>query len=548
MVILRLLLLWLGFVLAVAGDELSKTVAQAEYFWGADPGPGLGVPFPAQDGALNEAVESLFKSGVMPPTGAGPHAFHARVRDSNGNWGDVFTTIVHVTGGENNPPRTTKVVMAEYFWDTDPGLGAATPLLAADGSLNETVESLLASGIPAPVSQGAHTFNVRVKDGDGQWGPLFTTVVEVSAPAGTGSVNLAQAEYFWDSDPGPGNGTPLPATDGNLDETLESLLASGIPAPLAAGGHTFNARVKGGDGQWGPLFTTVVEVFVPAVPRPVNVVQAEYFWDSDPGPGNGTPLPAADGNFDETVESLLTSGIPAPLAPGGHTFNARVKGGDGQWGPLFGTVVEVFVPAVPRLVNVVQAEYFWDSDPGPGNGTPLLATDGSLNETLEALIRDPVATPGTFGPHKFHARVKDAAGNWGPVFRTVVNSHIGNGSIYVYDEDDDGDTLPNLVEYFLGTNPKQRDNPADHLSWGLEPVPGGNGKSRLFVEIHRNHVAPDATLDLRVSTNLTDWHGTGDGWVALHSETASTLRFHTAQDLEDKPKFFFRLAVTMDAP
>lgn len=464
---LRLMLMWLGLVLATAGEESSKAIAQAEYFWGTDPGPGLGVPFLAADGALNEAVESLFKTGVMPPVGAGPHAFHARVRDSNGNWSGLFTTIVHVTGGENDPPRTMKVVMAEYFWDTDPGEGAATPIAALDGSFNETVESLVASGIPAPVAPGGHTFNVRVKDGDGQWSPLFTTVVEVLIPADT---------------------------------------------------------------------------------RSTIVVQAEYFWDTDPGLGAATPLAASDGNLSETIESLLASGVPTPFAPGGHTFNVRIKDGDGHWSPLFTTVVEVFVPAGPRTAKLVQAEYFWDIDPGPGNGTPLFATDGNLNETLESLVRDPVATPGGFGPHRFHARVRDAAGNWGPVFRTVVNSHIGNGSVFVYDEDDDGDTLPNLLEYFLGTDPKQRDNPADHLSWGLEPVPGGNGESRLFVEIHRNHVAPDATLDLRVSTNLTEWHGTGDGWVVLHSETQETLRFHTAQDLEGKPKFFFQLAVTMNVP
>lgn len=383
---LRLMLLGLGLALSALGNEASKSVAQAEYFWGADPGPGLGVPFPAADGALDEAVESLFKSGVVPPSGAGPRAFHARVKDPNGNWSAVFTTIVHVASGENNPPRSTKVVMAEYFWDTDPGQGAGTPLAALDGALDETIESVVAAGIPVPSTTGGHTFNVRVKDADGQWGPLFTTVVAVFTPAG----------------------------------------------PPAAG--------------------------------------------------------------------------------------------------------------------VAQAEYFWDIDPGPGNGTPLNAADGSLNESVEALVSGPVAVPGAFGARRFHVRAKDAAGVWGPVFQTVVHSHIGNGSIYVYDGDDDGDTMSNLLEYFLGTDPGQRDDPADHLSWGFEPVPGGNGESRLFVEVRRNHVATDAVLEPEVSANLTDWHGVDDGWVVAHPATPGVLRFHTAQDLEGKPKFFFRLTVTMVPP
>ena len=39
-----------------------------------------------------------------------------------------------------------------------------------------------------------------------------------------------------------------------------------------------------------------------------------------------------------------------------------------------------------RNVKVTQAEYFWDTDPGAGNGTVLLALDGNLDEAIENLF------------------------------------------------------------------------------------------------------------------------------------------------------------------
>ena len=44
-----------------------------------------------------------------------------------------------------------------------------------------------------------------------------------------------------------------------------------------------------------------------------QVTQAEYFWDTDPGQGNGTALTAVDGNFSDAIEAVLlnTSTLPA---------------------------------------------------------------------------------------------------------------------------------------------------------------------------------------------------------------------------------------------
>ena len=74
------------------------------------------------------------------------------------------------------------LTQSEYFWDVNPGQGDANPLLPLDGALDETVESILQSGIPLPAGTGPHTFNLRVQDPEGDWSPLFTTTVHLLVP------------------------------------------------------------------------------------------------------------------------------------------------------------------------------------------------------------------------------------------------------------------------------------------------------------------------------------------------------------------------------
>lgn len=150
-----------------------------------------------------------------------------------------------------------------------------------------------------------------------------------------------------------------------------------------------------------------------------SVTQAEYFWDTDPGAGLATAVQAADGNFNSAFEQLTRSGITLPSA-GLHKFCIRVKDNTGQWGPVFMNIINVEQPATASVMSILQAEYFWDTDPGAGNGTAILATDGSFNSAYEQLSRTGIALP-SLGLHVFNMRVKDNTGQWGPVFRNVVS-------------------------------------------------------------------------------------------------------------------------------
>ena len=101
------------------------------------------------------------------------------------------------------------------------------------------------------------------------------------------------------------NGTSLIAVDGNWDEALENVFSNSIVP--GTGYHTFNIRVLDNDGNWSNVFKSVVfidsaqQITVPDF----SLSSGEYFWNTDPGQGNGTSLIAVDGNWDESLESVL---------------------------------------------------------------------------------------------------------------------------------------------------------------------------------------------------------------------------------------------------
>ena len=154
------------------------------------------------------------------------------------------------------------IQQAEYFWGAnDPGQGSATSISAADGSFNELVETLIKTSVTPPSNNGVVRFNIRVKDLNGNWGPIFKRAVYLQEA--TRDLKITSAEFFWDTDPGQGSGTTLLVFDGNFNESLESLLATNISIPGTYGVHSMNIRVKDESNNWGPVFKRAVYIQEP---------------------------------------------------------------------------------------------------------------------------------------------------------------------------------------------------------------------------------------------------------------------------------------------
>lgn len=235
----------------------------------------------------------------------------------------------------------TGLLNTEYFWGVDPGEGNGTALVAVDGSYGQALEHVLAetSTLPAP---GEHTFSIRALDEDGNWGPLFSTMIQVLPSAVSfPDINVSQGEYFWDTDPGEGNGSALLALDGNYDNAVEAIGAdiSQLPAP---GMHVLSLRMLDVNNNWSAAFSIMLEVLPGSLSFPdIHVSAAEYWFDADPGEGAGTPMLSMDGSFDGAFEAVKGGAIPAPIFEGINVLWMRAQDDNGGWGPAFGVVVNV---------------------------------------------------------------------------------------------------------------------------------------------------------------------------------------------------------------
>lgn len=232
---------------------------------------------------------------------------------------------------------------------------------------------------------------------------------------------VTAAEYFWDADPGAGHGTAMQALDGGFGQAVEAILLE-TPALPAEGPHILGIRARDANNNWGPLFTTVVVVDPSIGTAPeINVTQAEYFWDTDPGAGNGTAMLAFDGNYDDAVEAIMLES-PAMPAVGSHVLWIRARDANNAWGPAFAVVVDVLPGAASfPEIKVTAAEYYVNTDPGEGMGTPMLALDGDFGSALEALRGGNVPVPVQAGVSVLWLRARDANGAWGPPFGIVAN-------------------------------------------------------------------------------------------------------------------------------
>jgi hypothetical protein len=316
-----------------------QSVTQAEYFWGTDPGQGMGTAMTAVDGNFNQAIETaMMQSSSFPAVGT--HKFSVRMRDAANAWGPVFSTII-VIDNPTTSQREIKVTAAEYFWDTDPGQGSGTAMVAFDGNFNQAIEQAnmqTAIGL----STGNHKLNIRVRDADNAWSPVFSVVVQIDEPTtALREIKVTAAEYFWDTDPGQGSGTAMIAFDGNFNQAIEQATMQ-TAIGLSVGNHILNYRMRDAENAWSPLFRVVVNINEPTTAqRQIFVAAAEYWFDADPGAGNGTPMLAVDGNFNSVIEAIKGGEIPSPVTAGIHVLWMRAKEPQGAWGPKFGIVVNM---------------------------------------------------------------------------------------------------------------------------------------------------------------------------------------------------------------
>lgn len=194
------------------------------------------------------------------------------------------------------------------------------------------------------------------------------------------------------------------------------------------------------------LFFAYAPLFVYAQ----NVVQAEYFLDTDAGFGQNRLLsftPAADGSFAFTAD---LSGVPA----GFHKLYIRTKDSDGKWSHTSRRNIEVLASETGN--KIASGEYYFDVDPGFGAANIITVSpeDAIILQSFTAAVSNLEV-----GYHKLYGRFKDAYGNWSLTFSRYVEVVKGI------------DNAVMLVEYFFETDNGFRNNPSITFA---NPLPDGS--------------------------------------------------------------------------
>jgi hypothetical protein len=415
-----------------------------------------------------------------------------------------FLSLFLVLGSSAQP-----VSKAEYFFDSDPGYGQGTVIAIPPGKVVDINFNASTAGLTA----GIHTLFVRVKSG--RWGQVHARHVGISSGAG-----ITRAEYFYDNDPGYGLGIPIPVTTGNivdLDFTANT-------AGLSPGVHQLFVRMK--SGNWSQCHAGMIGVSPDG-----GITRAEYFFNTDPGFGQGTPISITPGKFVDLNFTANTTGLP----PGIHTLFVRVK--SGNWSQSHARQVGVSPGA-----GITRAEYFFDTDPGFGLGTPMAVTPGKLVE----LNVNAVATGLSPGIHTLFIRVK--SGKWSQAHSRLVgvspDAGITKAEYFMSADPGFGNGVPiNVIPGKLVT-----------LDFDIENLNLVNGMSRIYIRtfsgkwsqtyIHDycQNPIPDFSTDVAqlgnptTFTNLTQqtdpntqffWDVNGDGsWE--HTGGANFMYLYTA--------------------
>lgn len=287
----------------------------------------------------------------------------------------------------------------EYFFDSDPGYGQAMAVEGAkEGEGTYTVDF---SGLES----GAHSFNIRAVDSEGNWSAVWSRAIYVYNLQG-----FEKVEYFIDNDPGTGNATAVPVTGNGAEQTLVfSIDISG----LELGEHYMCVRAMDTLGQWSTLKSemfTICEAVEPAG----DLARLEYFFDTDPGYGKGLAVAKAkegEGTYFMSLEGL---------AAGAHSFNLRAQDVMGNWSAVWSRAIYVYT-----LNNVAQVEYYIDNDPGEGMGTSV-GTFSQGEEEQEIAFNVDLSDVGA-GEHYLCVRTMDTSGVWSIVSKEPFTITESNG-------------------------------------------------------------------------------------------------------------------------
>jgi hypothetical protein len=320
-----------------------------------------------------------------------------------------------------NVVTAQNVTKIEYFFNTDPGFGKGSAITVTPGA--DVTANFDININPLPL--GFHQLYVRgyippyqvTENGAtatrGGWGHTQArSIYKQQFPLSTADAlsPIVAGEYFIGADPGFGKGISVPVTQGmNLSNVAFAFDITG----LAKGFHQLSVRFKNAAGTWSMTHvrTFYKEVYNTSVPEPkTETTYGEYFFDTDPGFGAGTPITLTPG----MDHSLTFTADITNLSKGFHYLQLRFKDARGVWSNTHGRSFykEVLSSVTTPLAKIKKLEYFVDTDPGFGSGTPVALTPALDIDNFEFVMD---MSNISIGNHKVYVRAQDENGVWSMV-------------------------------------------------------------------------------------------------------------------------------------
>ena len=234
-----------SFVLPPA--PLAGDIVSAECFFDRDPGSGRGTAL-----SVTQAGEVENFPLETDTLASGIHRLYIRSKNNNGHWSMTNVCNLYIVPPLSALPANSPVdniLAAEYFVDTDPGVGKAATIPLALGS------DITKDGYLIPISglaEGVHHLYLRAQNTKGRWSitnvtSFYIVPVSFSIPASAPAGQISALEYFFDQDPGFGKGHLLPIVPtGDLSDYQFSADISGLKQDTA---HTLYVRVLDGWSQ-----------------------------------------------------------------------------------------------------------------------------------------------------------------------------------------------------------------------------------------------------------------------------------------------------------
>lgn len=278
------------------------------------------------------------------------------------------------------------IVEIEYFFDSDPGPNAGTSVSVGPGNNINHSFSIDASNL----SYGGHYLLLRAKDSNGKWTrtvqqQVITPLDTFMSPYPPANHNIVALEYFIDDDPGQSMATDVPISAGlNINESFTVDFSA-----EDHGAHFLHVRAQDINGKWTALHARQVikvpgQVIDDYSDVPSAITKIEFFFNSDPGQGEGNDFTFA---ADVDVQIIDGNGCTFGLDSGSHVIQVRAQNALGQWSSIQSDTFHVFGPCTATLQiddNPIAAGTYEDCNIESGGHIPafIIVTYDAGNEIV----------------------------------------------------------------------------------------------------------------------------------------------------------------------